>query len=235
MTWYRRAYGCVLYPPGSAEPADEQLPRPAIYRWGDGEAFENPELGRQLLRGNPAATAYVARIARTGRPSHSAAWPAPHTVGTPEWYDSRTEDHLRRGGAADDRVSRYYQGYGKKYCIRFSADLYPQLSDDGQRWVIDARMHLHLAIEEALLRDPHAYADLERDGQAFEEMAYGTHSDAYLAAGLASLPLADLSRIFAAPDMKDLLTPKAVAQVVETAPAVVRERLRDLLHTSDEV
>ena len=206
----------VLVPAGDAA-AEGHLPGDS-FSWGDGTTFANPELARQLAMANGEARAYAARIAAT-RPVPVLPRPYPERLGTPEWYDARRDDHLIRHEGNPEPPS-YYLAYGKKYCLRFSEALYPDLSDAGQRWLIKTRTYLQLAIEERLLDDPDGFDALESDDERFQAFAFETHARAYLAGGLAALPVEDLLAIAATPDLRDLLTPEGLAQILETAPIV---------------
>ncbi|MBA2320100.1 MAG: hypothetical protein H0V89_02995 [Deltaproteobacteria bacterium] len=230
MTWYRLRHGSVWYGPGSDEGGDVALDRPATFTWGDGEPYENPELGREVQRGNPVAREYVARIASMARPTPQAAQPCPSRVGTPEWYDFRVADHERRGGSPDDLTTAYYLSYGKKYGHRFSEERYPHFTPAGKHWCEAVRVYLHLALEMELLKSPEEYArlELENRGLGLRTLAFDTHSDAYVAAGVSSLPAADLAIIFSTPDLQDLVSPTGIWQALETAPSVVKEEVKKL-------
>lgn len=236
MTWYHVRHVSVLYGPGSETAGDVELPRPALFAWGSGEKYENPELARQILRGNPVAADYVARIAQMSRPPAHLPQPAPHLVGQPEWYDFRVADHLSRGGKTDDNAGSYYLNYGKKYGIRFSTESYPDFTTDGKLWCEAVRVYLHLALEMELLKDPARYArlELENDGVGLKTLAFDTHSDAYVAAGVSKLPVADLAIIFSTPDLKDLVSPTGIWQAFETVPSVVKEELKKWLGRPDD-
>lgn len=230
MTWYHLRHRSVWYGPGSDAAGDVELPRPALFAWGDGERYENPELLREILRGNVIARDYVAKIAEVPHPAPTLPQPAPHLVGTPEWYDFRVSDHLRRGGS-ENLATAYYLGYGKKYGLRFSEDSWPDFTDEGRLWVEDVRVCLHLALENELLKDPARYAGLEQEaeGVGLRTLAFDTHSDAYIAAGVGRLPLADLLIIFSTPDLPDLVGPTGLWQALETVPWVAKEELTKLL------
>lgn len=111
----------------------------------------------------------------------------------------------------------YYLCYGYKYAMRFTNELFPELSPRGKTWLITARLNLQLAIEQRLLRDPEEFAALERSPDDFRDFCFGSHAVAYLDAGLANLPLGDLALIGTTPDIGDLFTTAGMAQVVEVA------------------
>lgn len=236
LPWYQLGHGSVLYPPAREAAGDVLLEKPAIYAWGDKVRYENPELGRQVQAGLPVAVVYVERIASISRPKDGAI-PCPERVGTPEWYDFRVEDHLRRGGREDDETTKYYLNYGKKYGLRFSEEKYPKFTEQGKRWCEAVRVCLHVALENEILADNQKYARLERDndGWGLRALAYDTHADAYIAAGVARLPASDLAIIFSTPDLVDLVSPSGIWQAFETAPWVIKEELKKLLGSQVDV
>jgi hypothetical protein len=171
---------------------------------------------------------YAERVADESAPGPGLPRSFPQKVGTPEYYDARHADHaLRHGG--DPPPPDYYLGYGRKYCVRFSEELYPQLSVEGKAWCVATRTNLQLAIEDHLLDDPAGFDQLESDGAAFKAFAFSTHPDAYLDAGLAELPVMDLIRISMTPDLGDLLTPDGLAQIGVVLPAVAPEKIGEAI------
>ena len=241
MSEYHRRHRSVLYP-GSAdalalgEEPDQcahQIDRSAHsdeldpYHLGhQGTWFENPELARQLKMGNQAAVEHLEKL-RKWEHGDDKPQPFPDKLGTPDWYDARHMDHLRRHGN-DPPPPAYYLEYGKKYCIRFSEELFPKLSKAGQAWVVATRMHLQLMLEKMVLDDPEGYAELELDAQKFKDYAFGTHREAYLKGGLLDLPTQDLKKIVLTPDMKDIASTSGLDQIFKTAPSVGYDRMGDL-------
>ena len=73
------------------------------------------------------------------------------------------------------------------------------------------------------MANPAAYAELERNGEAFREFAYATHPDAYVNSGLHQVPFGDRIAIGMTPDFSDLANYAGVAQVVETGGRVVAQ------------
>jgi len=170
------------------------------------------------MTGNSAAAEYVKHAQATGVEGEDPQ-PFPEKLGTPEWYDARHDDHLRRHAGMPPPPD-YYLDYGKKYCLRFSKDLYPKLSVEGQAWIVETRTDLQVAIDDRLLEDPAAFDQLECDAAASKTFAFDTHPKAYLDGGLRSLPLADIMQIATTPDIGDLATMDGIAQVAATAPEV---------------
>ena len=159
---------------------------------------------------------------QTGGPSN-ANNPADLTdsVGTLEYYRQRNDDFIARN--PDMEPPDYYMDYGDKYARRFTNELAPKLSERGQEWLIDARRGLQERIEAKRAEDPAAFAELERNPDAFRRFAYDTHPDAYLDAGLASLPPNDLIQIPLTPDRADLLSPDGIRQAVVAGGGVVAD------------
>jgi len=122
-------------------------------------------------------------------------------TGDCEYYQRRHDNFLRRHQGCPHQVPDYYLGYGEKYCVKFSTELYPKLSKEGQGWLTRARQNLQDAIEDGLQLDP----TIELNGRAFREFAFGTHADAYWNAGLHRLPLGDKLKIVNEPDKKEWL------------------------------
>ena len=168
--------------------------------------------------------AIQARMADQGQEAESAAGlaastkvlpkPLPNMIGNVGYYQARNTDYLSRHGAPPP--PDYYLNYGNKYARRFTTVLRPKLSADGQRWLDKAFVLLQTAMENRLLKDRSAYDTLEMNNDAFRTFAYGTHPDAYLAAGLSGLNPFDLAKIASTPDLGDLLSLDGVSQVVET-------------------
>ena len=126
--------------------------------------------------------------------------PAPaDEIGKCHYYVWRNGNFIERHPACPRNPPEYYLGYGYKYCVRFSAEISPQLSDVGKKWLNDARSLLQQAIEQELKKN----GEIELDSKHFKSFAFGTHVDAYWNAGLEALSLPDLIRIGFTPDFKE--------------------------------
>lgn len=143
-----------------------------------------------------------------------------------DYYRRRNEDFLRRNPGLEP--PDYYMNYGDKYANRFTEELRPQLSERGQQWLDDARRNLQERLEVRRAEDPRAFAELERDNEAFRRFAYDTHPGAYLDAGLSSLPPRDLVRIPLTPDRRDLLSPDGIRQIGSTGLGVASDWARNI-------
>lgn len=138
--------------------------------------------------------------------------------GTREYYLERYEDFRMRN--PDLPAPEYYLDYGLKYFDRFHANK-PNMDPVTQGWIDRTGMALQVSIEDARIADPAAFAELERNGEAFREFAYATHPDAYVDSGLHQVPFGDRIAIGLTPDFGDLANYAGVAQVVETGTRVV--------------
>lgn len=202
--------------------------------WGNGGSQsvlrEGPEteMDRQLRWQNGNAMAWQQQSQAVGPVAANLPQPASSDLlGTVEYYDFRARDFSRRHPGAE--VPDYYLGYGRKYCFRFSEVLFPQLSDAGKRWCISTRMNLQLAIEQRLLNGPAAFDTLEVKPGALRAYAFDTHPDAYLDAGLADLPIADLVAISLTPDMEDLATLAGAIQAAKAGAGVAEDWAGDVV------
>lgn len=166
----------------------------------------------------------AARAATTSGPGTVARDPnnpadLTDSIGTLEYYRQRHDDFVSRNPGVEP--PDYYMDYGDKYARRFTEELYPNLSERGQEWLVDARRGLQERIEARRAEDPAAFAELERNPDAFRRFAYDTHPDAYLDAGLASLPPRDLIQIPLTPDRRDLLSADGIRQAAIAGVGVV--------------
>lgn len=193
---------------------------------GQNYRFSNAELERQMgsedgpaEARNSAVDTYVENIANTAF-TEDQPRVLPAYVGYPSYYLKRYQDHVRRNGGSPAPPS-YYLDYGYKYARRFTDDLFPRLSGQGKRWLIKTRTNLQLAMENAILRDPEAFAQLENDDDAFMDFAYDSHPAAYLDAGLKWLSMSDLMEIGTTPDFSDLFTTDGLSQVMDVFPDVM--------------
>ena len=121
--------------------------------------------------------------------------------GTLEFYLERYEDFRMRN--PDLPAPEYYLDYGLKYFDRFhenKSDMAPVT----QGWIDRTGLALQVGMEEARMANPAAYAELERNGEAFREFAYATHPDAYVNSGLHQVPFGDRIAIGMTPDFSDL-------------------------------
>jgi RHS repeat-associated protein len=146
---------------------------------------------------------------------------APNSIiGTTQYYKFRQNNYYIRHQLMDNyfnckfwtpNAPKYYIGYGDKYANRFYNELRPHLTVDGQEWLVEALLNLQTAIETELKRNP----SIEINNSAFQQFAFDSHVKAYEDAGLFSLPYEDMLMILKTPDISDLISPKALTQVVK--------------------
>jgi hypothetical protein len=140
--------------------------------------------------------------------------PAPaDAIGKCPYYMWRNDNFIERHQSCPRNPPEYYLGYGYKYCVRFSTETYPKLSEKGKKWLDNARTLLQQAIEQELKKN----GKIELDSKRFKSFAFGTHVGAYWNAGLSSLPLNDLRRIVLTPDFKEWEDPKSRQQAYDIA------------------
>lgn len=144
--------------------------------------------------------------------------------GSRDYYIERYKDFRRRNPEAE--APDYYLNYGVKYLDRFG-ELKPNLSPQGQEWLDKTRVNLQQHMQDKIAQDPAAFAEMERNPEAFKNFAYATHPQSYLDAGLRNVPYADRIRIGLTPDGSDLLTKDGVYQAVETGVTLVAQDIVD--------
>jgi hypothetical protein len=138
--------------------------------------------------------------------------PAPaDAIGKCPYYVWRNNNFIERHPACPRNPPEYYLGYGYKYCVRFSTETYPKLSEKGKNWLVEARLRLQKAIEIKLKKN----GEIELDSKEFGDFAFASHPDAYWEAGLGELHPLDLLRIGWTPDFKEWLDKKSRVQVYD--------------------
>jgi len=65
--------------------------------------------------------------------------------------------------------------------------------------------------------------ELELESEIFRDVAFATHVDAYIDAGLADLPLSDLMKIGTMPNVEEFLDPNTWDQVIKVSEEVLPE------------
>ncbi len=203
----------------SARPALQASPSPA----SPPASHSGSPLGGDAFQRSLAAPASSSSGPRAaGASALPAAVPA---LGEMDYYQRRIADFKRRH--PDLPVPTYYSRYASKYIDRFTYEIGPTLSPAGQAWVARARKNLQVAMEKKRAADPAAFDRLERNDEAFRQFAFSTHPAAYLDAGLGKLPLSDLIKIGAGPDLEDILNPAGLEQVETTAVQVAESKAED--------
>ena len=180
------------------------------------------EAAKALLAGD--------RLLLANAPAASKARPTPIPPdGNLDYYRKRHMDFQAR--YPDKTPPSYYLGYGDVYVRRFTEVLSPELSKQGQDWLVQARKNLQTAIEDELARNP----GIELDDEAFTAFAYDTHSSSYLDAGLTDLPIADLIRVAVTPNLSDTLNAKGIKVITETAAIVAEDKLAKAMDAPQEL
>lgn len=158
--------------------------------------------------------------------------PAPVQVGTADYYQQRYNDFVARNPGVDP--PDYYLEYGQKYADRFSSLDGRDLSSEGLQWRDNTLVALQQAIEDLRISDPEAFAELERDPEAFRSFAFGSHPAAYVESGLYDLPAQDLLVIAATPDIGDVLSGEGIDQSLITVGQLELSDVPDIVVSSGE-
>lgn len=128
--------------------------------------------------------------------------PAPSTVKyTCDYYTWRHQNFLDRHKGCGHVPPRYYLCYGYKYCMRFTLETRPKMTDGGKKWLDGARDNLQDAMEK-LIAPPSL---VELDSQKHWKAAFLTHGPAYCAAGIENLSFLPGGGSGVQPDWVDLL------------------------------
>jgi len=151
--------------------------------------------------------------------------------GAKEWWTPSLEEEMgkvklpeykRKNGTFKPVPST---SYGYKYCVRFSNILMPKLSPEGKIWLTKAKENLQKYMEKGIIKKNFTsvyntsfndryeltdeenmdsfYTDLELRNEEFKDFAFATHPDAYLDAGLTSIPIKDKIKVSMTPDFKE--------------------------------
>ncbi len=195
------------------QPAQTQAPLASPAPWNTTETFRPSSIDsaptlRELSLSPSSAPA------QTGLPVDLS-----DEVGTLDFYRKRQDDFKQRNPDLDP--PDYYMNYGDKYLRKFHDHTKPKLSEAGQKWLERTGVALQQAIEDKRAEDPGAFAELERESDAFRAFAYASHPDAYLNSGMDTLNPIDLVHVGLTPEPKDLLTRDGLSQLVETGSRLV--------------
>ncbi|MEM5368574.1 hypothetical protein V4C53_21390 [Paraburkholderia azotifigens] len=170
----------------------------------------------------------------------------------PESTDSDWSRHgsfMMRHIGCGHKPPSYYVSYGYYYCSSYGAKLYPKLSPPGQAWLRNARKLLQTNMEDGLRQNMIGdqiqissvkpgngsfslsvpQYELELDDDTFKSFAFKTHPMAYLDGGLADLPISDLLRITAQPNIQEWGDARTWEQAVDSGQVV----LPNMINQSD--
>ncbi|AZS51497.1 hypothetical protein DM558_12275 [Entomomonas moraniae] len=173
----------------------------------------------------------------------------------PNW--SRWHNFCARHVGCGHKPPSYYIAYGYYYCSNFTHYLLPRMrSTQGKTWLNNGRKLLHKYMELGLLsnnsktdikipsvRYPNKklstltvpVKQLEITPDKFKTFAFNSHVPAYLDAGIADVPIADLSRVFGQPNVEEWVDIETWKQAVDVAWEVVPHKVSHPLDTSGEV
>ena len=181
------------------------------------------------------AGAIVAPCSKELEPAPSGVTPpASLATGTADYYRRRQADFIERHGGPPPQPPRYYMEYGDKYRERFAALDGDELSPQGLAWRDCTLKKLQELIEAKRAADPVVYSDLELDDMAFKRFAFDSHVEAYTGCGLLKLPVSDLITIASTPDVRDLIDPDGIAQVLKVAAKVRPADIYDIADATME-
>lgn len=162
---------------------------------------------------------------------------------------SRHGNFMMRHIGCGHKPPSYYVSYGYYYCSNYGAKLYPKLSPDGQAWLRNARWYLQKNMEKGLMQNMKGDQiqmsslkpgngsfsmavrryELELDDDTFKAFAFKTHPLAYLDGGLADLPVWDLAKITAQPNIQEWGDGRTWEQAVDSGKVV----LPNMINQSD--
>lgn len=115
--------------------------------------------------------------------------PYPYALGTPDYYQFRNDDFKRRN--PDLEAPHYYLDFGKRNLEKYLNETYYKLTQTGKDFLDKVKVSLQRKMEDKLISDPLAFAELERNDEEFREFAYETHIPVYCESGWGELPLSD--------------------------------------------
>lgn len=168
----------------------------------------------------------------------------------PESTDSDWSRHgnfMMRHIGCGHKPPSYYVSYGYYYCSTYGAKLYPRLSQQGQAWLRSARWYLQKYMELGLMQnmigDEIAITsekpgngsvtisapqyELEIGDNTFKSFAFKTHPIAYLDGGLADLPLSDLAKVAAQPNIQEWADRRTWEQAIDSGKVVLPKMIND--------
>ncbi|WP_224371962.1 hypothetical protein [Hyalangium versicolor] len=159
----------------------------------------------------------VSRSGGTGKATGSAAARTPPAeVRTPsaDYFRQRHDDYVRRNPGAP--VPELYLGQGQKSLEKLSSLGAKELQPAGLAWRDRAVKALQDAVELKRASDPAAFAQLERDPEAFKKFSADALAKACVNSGLLNLPAQDQVKVATTPELRELLGKDGVKQVADT-------------------
>jgi hypothetical protein len=140
----------------------------------------------------------------------------PSEVRTPsaDYFRQRFEDFSRRNPGAP--VPELYLGQGQKSLEKLASLGAKDLQPAGLAWRDRAGKALQDAVELKRAADPAAFAQLEREPEAFKKFATEALAGACVQSGLLGLPAQDLVKVATTPELRELLGKDGVKQIADT-------------------
>ena len=154
--------------------------------------------------------------------------PIPDSIlGTVEYYHWRETDFRLRTEKAGIALESptYYCSYGHKYANRFSWQIRPHLSCEGQHWLDRTLLLLQLGTEACLRNQP----TLEMYPERFNRTLFDLHPEVYAAAGFYELSLIDQMRIIIRLDPYDLISREGRRQAKTLLRDYLKYKIQRLL------
>lgn len=170
----------------------------------------------------------------------------------PKW--SRYSDFMKRHTATCGHLPpTYYRAYGYYYCSRFGEYLLPSMSTNaGRKWLKDARRYLQIYMDDGLnqnnigttIRLPcklapkasqsmsFAKQTVELSDKTFKTFAFNSHVPAYIDGGIKNVPIEDLMKIIAEPNIQEWMDKETWNQAIQVAEIVLPHKAKEALKTA---
>lgn len=193
----------------TSKPATTTKEMPAVVAPKSSETRQSSVDGFESSRAGGAGGA--------GRSSGAGATRSlPGEVRTPsaDYFRQRHDDYVRRNPGAP--VPELYSGQGQKSLEKLSSLGAKELQPAGLAWRDRAVKGLQDAVELKRAADPSAFAQLEKDPEAFKKFATDALAEACVHAGLLGLPAQDQVKIATTPELRELLGKDGVKQIADT-------------------
>lgn len=176
----------------------------------------NPETRQSSVTGDGFESPSRAGGAGGAGKASGAARPLPAEVRTPsaDYFRQRADDFSRRNPGAP--VPELYQGQGQRSLEKLSSLGAKDLQPAGLAWRDRAVKALQDGVEQKRAADPAAFAQLEKDPEAFKKFASDTLTEACVHSGLLNLPAQDQVKLATTPELRELLGKDGVKQVADT-------------------
>ena len=157
----------------------------------------------------------ASRAGGAGRASGTAR-ALPSEVRTPsaDYFRQRADDFARRN--PDALLPELYQGQGQRSLEKLSSLGAKDLQPAGLAWRDRAVKALQDAVETKRAADPAAFAQLERDPEAFKKFTSEALSQACVHAGVLNLSAQDQVKLATTPELRELLGKEGVKQIAAT-------------------